>query len=114
MARFNTERPHFTGALAQVPILLAWGGKDTTMSPDLMSCVFDRLKADNANYKVCYDPTQAHSTIVSTQADHVNQWIAARVGLGAEPAACPLDQTGAVDDSGMAFRCNGLIVNDQD
>ena len=93
MDRFNKERPHLTGNAAQVPILLSWGGQDTTMKPDFMSCVFDRLgtKGDNANYKVCYDPSATHGSIVALQADHVIGWIAAKSLGEAMPADCKCD-----------------------
>ena len=114
MARYAKERPHFTGAAKTVPILLSWGGRDTTMAPTLMACVFDRLKSDAANYKVCYDPAQTHGGIVATQAARVNDWIAGLTLGAAMPADCPENEMNATDDAGKPFACNPLIINNMD
>jgi alpha-beta hydrolase superfamily lysophospholipase len=87
--RFNDDRPHFTGAQLQVPILLPYGGMDTTIPPDRMGCVIDRLDSDKASYKVCYDPNASHTPIVDVKSDYVNGWIGARTLGEPEPAACP-------------------------
>jgi alpha-beta hydrolase superfamily lysophospholipase len=87
--RFAADRPHLTGAAGQVPILLPYGGKDTTIPPERMACVVDRLDTDKAAYKLCYQPDAAHTPVVNVTADYANDWIAARTLGGAEPAPCP-------------------------
>ncbi len=109
MDRFVADWPHFTGKAAQVPILSLYGGGDETITPDIAACVFTRYKADTANYKVCFDPAGTHPSIVSLRADYVNDWIAARSLGGAEPAACPSDESALKDDAGAAVQCNGNL-----
>jgi pimeloyl-ACP methyl ester carboxylesterase len=87
-ARYSSDRPHLTGKAASTPILLAYGGKDTTIPPGRMKCALDRLREDNAQLSVCVDPDTDHGGVVSSKADYVSDWIA-RVALGAPaPAAC--------------------------
>lgn len=106
MDRFVADWPHITGAAKTIPILSLYGGQDTTITPDLAACVFDRYKADGLNYKVCFDPAGSHSSIVSVRADYVNEWIAARTLGGAEPAVCPNDEKALNDDAGVRVQCN--------
>jgi pimeloyl-ACP methyl ester carboxylesterase len=88
LERYSNDRPHLTGAAKATPILLAYGGADTTIKPENMKCALDRLAADGANLKVCYDAAQSHGGIVSAKADYVADWIAS-VALGAPaPAPC--------------------------
>lgn len=110
--RFTADWPHLTGKALTVPVLSLYGGKDTTITPDLAACVFDRYKADHLNYKVCFDPAGTHSTIVSVRADYVNDWIAARTLGGAEPAACPNDENALKDDAGARVPCNPNLPPD--
>jgi pimeloyl-ACP methyl ester carboxylesterase len=107
--RFIADLPHFTDKALSVPILSLYGGQDQTITPDLAACVFDRYKADNAKYKVCFDPAGTHNTIVSFRADYVNDWIAARAMGGAEPAACPNDESALKDDAGARVQCNASL-----
>lgn len=109
MTRFVNDWPHFTGSALKVPILSLYGGQDQTITPDIAACVFTRYKADNANYKVCFDPAGSHSSIVSVRADYVNDWIAARALGGAEPAACPNDESALKDDAGAPIPCNSIL-----
>ncbi len=88
-ARFKADRPHLTGDLAKVPILLPYGGKDTTIGNDRMACVLDRLDTDKAKYTLCFEPETDHTGIVNVRSDYVSEWIAARTLDGPEPAACP-------------------------
>jgi len=90
LKRYSEDRPHLAGAAATTPILLAYGGKDTTIPPERMKCGLDRLAEDKANVTVCYDAEQGHGTILSAKADYVSDWIAS-VALGAPaPAACAM------------------------
>ena len=88
LARYSADRPHLTGTAATTPILLAYGGKDTTIRPDLMKCALDRLADEAKQLTVCVDPEQDHGGIVSAKSDYVGDWIAS-VALGAPaPALC--------------------------
>ncbi|MEO6572500.1 MAG: alpha/beta fold hydrolase, partial [Polyangiaceae bacterium] len=97
--RYAADRPHLTGSAAHVPILINYGGQDTTIGPDRMKCVIDRLTTDQANFKVCVDPTANHTGVVRTRADYTNDWIA-NVALGEKAAEpCALDQSSLTDDA---------------
>ena len=111
--RFIADLPHFTDKALSVPILSLYGGQDTTITPDLAACVFDRYKADKVTYKVCFDPAGTHNTIVSVRADYVNDWIAARALGAAEPAACPNDESALKDDAGAPVPCNPNLAGIQ-
>src|SRR5262249_35350619 len=65
MKRFGADRPHLTGNAAKVPLLLVYGLSDTTITPDLMACVFDRIKADQAALTACLYDGESHGGIVS-------------------------------------------------
>jgi pimeloyl-ACP methyl ester carboxylesterase len=105
VARYAADRPHLTGNAATSPLLVLYGGEDTTISNGLARCVFDRLTSDNANYKVCFEPTADHGGIVRVRADYVNDWLA-NLTLGAPaPTACPEDQTDLVTDAGTPVKC---------
>ena len=114
-ARMTADWPHLTGGAAKVPILLLYANDDTTVTPDLMACVFQRLSTDGANYSVCYDQDPVgHSGIVEARADVVADWIAAETLGGQPPTACPsaLGTDGGVpvltDDAGAPVPCNPL------
>ena len=97
--------PAFTGAAASTPLLVLYGGQDTTITPDRAACVFERLASDGATDSVCFEPTADHGGIVRMRADYVNDWIA-NLTLGAAlPGACTEDQSGLVDDAGAAVKC---------
>jgi pimeloyl-ACP methyl ester carboxylesterase len=85
--RMNASRPHLTGSATNVPILFAYGGRDSIIVPERMACALERLDTDHANYKLCYDEGAGHAEIVGRQADYVNAWIGAR-SLG-EPEPQP-------------------------
>jgi pimeloyl-ACP methyl ester carboxylesterase len=106
MARYSADRPHLTGTAATTPIFLAYGGKDTTIRPDLMKCALDRLSQEAKALTVCVDPEKDHGGIVSAQSDRVGDWIAS-VALGAPaPAAC------AQNASAVAVPCFTPPPND--
>ena len=87
-ARFLADRPHLTGDAAQVPILLPYGGMDTTIPANRMTCVLDRLDLDKANYKLCFEPTAGHTGVVNVRSDYASDWIAAKTLGAPEPPAC--------------------------
>jgi hypothetical protein len=68
---------------------------DTTVKPGWAECARERFAKDlmstsaTTMVKYCYDAAAGHRDIIrGTDADFVNQWIAARGGVGSEPAAC--------------------------
>lgn len=112
MARYAADRPHLTGSAAKVPILINYGGQDTTIGPDRMKCVLDRLNTDQANFKVCVNPTANHTGIVRTKSDYTNDWIA-NIALGEKaPDPCMFDQSSLTDDAGTLIECNTPPPND--
>jgi pimeloyl-ACP methyl ester carboxylesterase len=79
IARMVHDWPHLTGGAAKVPILIYYADQDTTLPPDWIQCVFNRLTGDQANYQVCYDTNPVgHSGVVSENASNVVDWIAAK------------------------------------
>jgi pimeloyl-ACP methyl ester carboxylesterase len=106
ITRYTADRPHITGAAAQVPIFVAYGLKDDTLVPNRMHCAMDRLKEDKTNLTVCVDADPGHQTIVSARGDYVSDWIGS-VALG-EPAppAC------ATNESALTEACATPPPND--
>jgi hypothetical protein len=111
LAREDADRPHLTGAAATTPIFATFGLKDTFVGQDRFQCGIDRLKTDGANVKWCVSKTADHSMIVSEEAAHVADWIAARTLGAAEPTPCALDETANVDAMGMPIACASLPPN---
>jgi alpha-beta hydrolase superfamily lysophospholipase len=116
IARMTADWPHLTGAAAKTPILVWYANDDTTITPDAMQCVFNRLSSDGTNFKVCYDPNPVgHSGSVSDNSDYVSDWIAQQALGGpapTEPCMALGDNDGGVpqleDDAG-AIPCNDLL-----
>jgi pimeloyl-ACP methyl ester carboxylesterase len=99
LARWQEDRPTIDDQSA--PILVYFGGKDGAIKPGYARCAIDKLNKDvssgGATTKItaCFDANQGHREIVrSTVADTVNQWIAARAGVGTDPPcdAFPMTQ----------------------
>jgi pimeloyl-ACP methyl ester carboxylesterase len=110
MQRYFDDRPHVTGAAAQVPILLAWGAADSTITSDRIQCVVDRLKSDMANIDtLCVEPGVEHGEITGAASDTVSDWIAYKTLGGPAPAACP--QTTITDSMGQPAVCSSLPPN---
>jgi alpha-beta hydrolase superfamily lysophospholipase len=91
--RFDNDRPHLTGAAQTTPLLVLYGGADTTIPPDRASCGRDRLKSDGAKMTFCYEPTADHHTILDMRSSYVADWIASQAMGAAVPTACPQDET---------------------
>ncbi len=86
ITRMTADWPHLTGAAAKTPILVEYANDDTTITPDVMQCVFNRLSSDTASYKVCYDTNPVgHSGSVSYNSDYVADWIAQQTLGGPAP-----------------------------
>ena len=109
--RYKDDRPRLTGKAAQTPMLLLYGGKDTTIPPNRMQCALDRLKQDGTKTTVCYEADATHGGIVDARADYVADWVAS-VTLGAPaPTACPADEKALTEDGG-AIKCATPPPND--
>ncbi|MGD0529414.1 MAG: alpha/beta fold hydrolase [Polyangiaceae bacterium] len=117
ITRMTNDWPHLTGAAATTPILLEYANDDTTITPDLMQCVLNRLSSDNTAYNVCYDTNPVgHSGVVAENSDYVSDWIAQQtLGESAPTETCgklaPND--GGVpqlfDEDGGAIPCYDLV-----
>jgi predicted esterase len=116
LARMTADWPHLTGAAAKTPILIEYANNDTTITPDAMQCVFNRLSSDSNNYRVCYDTNPVgHSGSVAENSQYVADWIAQQT-LG---SAAPTETCGALapnaqgvpqlDDDAGAIPCNDLL-----
>lgn len=106
IGRYKADRPNLTGAAASTPILLMYGGKDTTITPDRMACALDRLEGDNTNLSVCYEAAADHASIIDVRGEHVADWIASLTLGGAAPAAC------AANESAITASCATPPPND--
>lgn len=112
IARFLGDRPHITGKAAEVPILLAYGGKDTTITPDQFQCGIDRLANDQATVTECYHPEAGHGPLPAVSGGHAVDWIS-HVTLGTPlTTSCPSDTIAPVDDQGQPIPCLNPPPND--
>jgi hypothetical protein len=98
-ARWIQDRPALDPQGA--PLLIFYGGNDTYVKPGWAECMRERfaqnLSAAGATttVKICWDANATHNNIIrGADPDYVNQWIAARGGVGAEPSACTDFPTG--------------------
>jgi pimeloyl-ACP methyl ester carboxylesterase len=90
VSRWQQDRPPLNAQSA--PILVWYGGKDTTVKPGWAQCARERFAKDlsspsaTTTIKYCYDANAIHRDIIRGAAsDFVNQWIAARAGIGTDP-----------------------------
>jgi hypothetical protein len=89
-----------------VPILILYGGQDTTIPPTREMCAIDRLHGDGTKLTVCVDPTKDHSAVLHGLSSYGNDWIAAQVLGAAAPTACAANETALVDpDAGTQIKC---------
>jgi pimeloyl-ACP methyl ester carboxylesterase len=106
LARYSADRPHLTGKAAATPLLVMYGGKDTTVPPERMSCGIDRLKQDGTKLTVCYEENADHHSLLGVSGDRVSDWIAS-LTLGAPaPASC------AANETAITKKCDTLPPND--
>jgi pimeloyl-ACP methyl ester carboxylesterase len=99
--RFAADRPPIDPQGA--PILTWSGMKDTYFPPQRAQCMFNKFKRDltagsTTVVTSCFDTAADHGGILSNDIDYANQWIAARAGIGPEPAACTPFPSGVTCD----------------
>jgi pimeloyl-ACP methyl ester carboxylesterase len=103
-ARWAEDRPPIDGKSA--PILAYFGTGDQVVTLGRAGCAQKKIKADIAavagattNVTYCKEENAGHRDIVrSAAADYVMEWVAAKAGVGPEPAACtPLPATQACE-----------------
>ncbi|MBM4353062.1 MAG: alpha/beta fold hydrolase, partial [Deltaproteobacteria bacterium] len=112
MKRYIEDRPHLVGGAAKVPLLVIYGGKDTTIPPDRFQCALDRLVEDKVPMTQCFDPDASHGEVVATQADFVLSWLAGQT-LGIDiPVTCPADEIKLLDNKGNPVKCPSIPPND--
>jgi hypothetical protein len=98
LARWEQDRPHLDPM--GPPILIWYGGLDSFVAPGYAECAIERFAKDfssagaTATTSICYDAKSMHGPLAHLHVDYVNQWIAARAGLGPDPASCPSFPTG--------------------
>ena len=105
LGRYRDDHPVLTGEAAKVPLLLAYGLKDTTINPSRFKCGVEKLEMSDNELTFCIDPEANHGGIVLTQSDYVNQWLGSRVSGDEVTLECP---STAVPKDG----CDGLLPND--
>lgn len=106
LQRYRDDHPVLTGNAADVPILLAYGLKDTTINASRFKCGVEKLQESDNELTFCIDPTANHSGVVLTQSDYVNQWLAAQVSGDAVTLECP-------SATPPAEGCDFLLPNDE-
>jgi hypothetical protein len=104
--RYNADHPVFSGAAAEVPILIAYGLKDTTIEPKRLKCGIDKIRKSANPIDFCIDPDAGHAGIVLTQSDYVNEWLANKATGAAITTSCPSNE----EPAGLA--CDPLLPND--
>ncbi len=112
LARYAADRPHFTGALSDIPQLVVYGGLDTTIPPDRIMCALDRLETDGVNSTQCFDPEGTHGSVVADHGSYVVQWIASKVLGTAITETCPSDEILLLDEDDEPVTCNNIPPND--
>jgi hypothetical protein len=99
LSRWKEDRPALDDKSA--PILIWYGGMDAYVKPGWAECARQKFTKDlssggaTTTIQFCYDGTAAHRDVIrNADADYVNQWIAARAGIGSDPTACTPFPTG--------------------
>jgi pimeloyl-ACP methyl ester carboxylesterase len=104
--RYTEDRPHLAGDALSVPILLVYGGKDTTIPPDRFQCAIDRLEKDKAAVTQCFAPEGSHGDILKSQGQYVIDWLKNKLLGMPIGVACPADKI----ETGK--KCASLPPND--
>ncbi len=107
LSRWTQDRP----ALDPMgpPILIWQGGQDASDRPGFAECAREKFAKDlmaagaTTTVKYCFDAQAAHRDIIRrAPAEYVNEWIAARGGVGSEPTgACDAVPSPWTDPSGL-------------
>jgi pimeloyl-ACP methyl ester carboxylesterase len=90
LSRWKEDRPALDDQSA--PILVFYGGMDTSVTQGRAQCARDKFGKDlmattaTTTIKYCFDAAANHRDIIrGANSDYVNQWIAARGGVGSDP-----------------------------
>ena len=105
MARYHADHPVLTGNAAKVPILVAYGLKDTRIIPKRFKCGVEKLMQGASPLEFCIDPEANHGGVVLRQSSYVNDWLASKAGGAAPTSSCPSDVP-------PADACDSLLPND--
>jgi alpha-beta hydrolase superfamily lysophospholipase len=103
--RYRADHPVLTGAAAKVPILLAYGLKDTRIPAQRFKCAVEKLEQSGNSLEFCIDPEANHTGVVLRQSEYVNQWLLGKALGSAPEGKCP--STTPPPDA-----CDPLNVND--
>jgi Secretory lipase len=92
LPRFVADRPAI--APDGPPILMWFGGMDTTVTPGYARCAMDKLERDlgtdgTTPLTACADPDAVHNGVPVRNVAWASDWIAARIGAGDEPTCTP-------------------------
>lgn len=105
LQRYRDDHPVLGGEAAKVPILMAYGLKDTTISAPRFKCGVEKLQMSENELDFCIDPDANHGGIVLTQSDYVNQWLASKVSGEDVTLECPSNEP-------PSDACDALLPND--
>lgn len=105
LGRYRDDHPVLTGEAGKVPLLLAYGLKDTTISVKRFKCGVEKLQQGESSLDFCIDPDANHSGIILNQSDYVNQWLTSKVTGAEVTLECP-SATAPKDG------CDPLLPND--
>ena len=99
LSRWTEDRPALDPMGA--PLLIWYGGMDSYVKPGWAECAREKLARDfstpgaTTQVRYCYDPAADHAGLLDgSDPDYINAWIAAQVGLGADPGSCMPFPTG--------------------
>jgi hypothetical protein len=77
LARYAADRPSLSGR--HVPLLIAYGGSDQTLTPDSLECVLDRFRnEDGIGYSLCVAPGVGNAGILRAKSGYVTGWLGAQ------------------------------------
>ena len=115
LARYQADHPVHTGKALEVPLLLAYGMRDTTIPKARFACAVEKLgqgrsAAQQGKLAYCVNDNVGHGGSVLAESDYVNDWLAAKaLGLpDPEPTATQCSQRAW----NAAIPCDSLLPND--
>lgn len=113
--RYKADHPVHTAKAKDVPILLAYGLKDTTIPKDRFACVVDKLKEGRSaeqfgKVEYCVNGNAGHGGSVLLESDYVNDWIKSKAFGTPAPAANATACPQSTWDGSIA--CDSLLPND--